>query len=465
MLSIVALNVNGLISKLNTGIIDVYLKSYDVICLSETLSDSVDLSNSYLHDFECYNLSRSSEQKFGGFHGMCILMKKHIYAYSERLYDTTSPSVIWVKFQRELLGYEFILGAVYLPCEGSIYHSIEVFDCLVQDIINIKSKFNAPFCLVGDFNARTGLLADYLDNDDNFVSDLLGLNSCDDSCLSPTCTDKLFVPTGRKNMDIKVNNNGSHVIDLCKCLGLAIVNGRLGDDNGIGNFTCFNKNGGCSTIDYAIVSHELFFNIQNFQVDLFDKCLSDVHCPIIMTLQSKHTHNQELVNDGRGETQSNTICDSSKPRYMSFKWGCENVNEYSDRLHSLTLQLSGIMKDIHGNASQELVDHCYSEICNSFLQAAQDIGVCKWKQSKLVQSSKEQHKVNSSSQVWFDAECDAARKEYLNLRNRLSRKIQLGKRLGVQVSDIGVLQSEFHLTSKKYKKIGKVQKEEVWQRF
>ena len=49
-----------------------------------------------------------------------------------------------------------------------------------------KSKFNAPFCLVGDFNARTGLLADYLDNDDNFVSDLLGLNSCDDSSLCRT---------------------------------------------------------------------------------------------------------------------------------------------------------------------------------------------------------------------------------------------------------------------------------------
>ena len=37
----------------------------------------------------------------------------------------------------------------------------------LQDSINIKSKFNVPLCLVGDFNARTGLLADYLDTYDN----------------------------------------------------------------------------------------------------------------------------------------------------------------------------------------------------------------------------------------------------------------------------------------------------------
>ncbi|XP_030839274.1 uncharacterized protein LOC115923141 [Strongylocentrotus purpuratus] len=258
--------------------------------------------------------------------------------------------------------------------------------------------------------------------------------------------DKSYMPIRRKNMDVKVNNNGSHVIDICKTLGLAIVNGRLGDDNGIGNFTCFNKNGGCSTIDYAIVSHELFYNIQNFQVDLFDKCLSDVHCPIVMTLQSTHTHNQEIHD-------VNTICDSSKPRYMSFKWDRENANEYSDRLHRLTLQLSGIVENIHGNVSQELVDHCYSEICNSFLQAAQDIGVCKWKQSNTARSHKEQHNVNSPSQLWFDADCEAARKEYLNLRNRLSRKIQLGRRLDVQVTDINVLQSDFLMASKKYKKL------------
>ena len=67
------------------------------------------------------------------------------------------------------------------------------------------------------------------------VSDLLGLNFSDYSSLLPL--DKSYVPTSRTNMDAKSNNNGGHVIDLCKSLGLAIVNGRLRDDFGIGKFT------------------------------------------------------------------------------------------------------------------------------------------------------------------------------------------------------------------------------------
>ena len=58
-----------------------------------------------------------------------------------------------------------------------------------------------------------------------------------------------------------------------------IANGRIGRDKILGKFTCHTSNGQ-STIDYAIVSTELFPNIVDFYVDVLDKCLSDVHCPI-----------------------------------------------------------------------------------------------------------------------------------------------------------------------------------------
>ena len=48
------------------------------------------------------------------------------------------------------------------------------------------------------------------------------------------------------------NSNGLHLIDMCKSFDLSIVNGRFGDDKEIGDYTCYNKNGGCSTVDYAI---------------------------------------------------------------------------------------------------------------------------------------------------------------------------------------------------------------------
>ena len=62
---------------------------------------------------------------------------------------------------KDVTGFELILGAVYLPCEGSIYHHHDIFSDIAQDLITVKSDFNIPVCLIGDFNSRTGLLDDF----------------------------------------------------------------------------------------------------------------------------------------------------------------------------------------------------------------------------------------------------------------------------------------------------------------
>ncbi len=48
----------------------------------------------------------------------------------------------------------------YIPCEGSIYHHPQIFENLAEDIVEIKDKYNGPISLIGDINARTGLLPD-----------------------------------------------------------------------------------------------------------------------------------------------------------------------------------------------------------------------------------------------------------------------------------------------------------------
>ena len=54
---------------------------------------------------------------------------------------------------------------------------------------------------------------------------------------------------------------------MCRCLDLKFGNGRFGNDNNIGNFTCI-SNQGCSTVDYCIASSELFPYFENFTVDI-----------------------------------------------------------------------------------------------------------------------------------------------------------------------------------------------------
>ena len=64
---------------------------------------------------------------------------------------------------------KLIIGAVYLPHEGSHYDQ-SIFDNLSTDLVYLKSNYDSPnICLIGDFNSRTGLLNDFVESDDHLL--------------------------------------------------------------------------------------------------------------------------------------------------------------------------------------------------------------------------------------------------------------------------------------------------------
>ena len=70
--------------------------------------------------------------------------------------------------------------------------------------------------------------------------------------------------TKRQNFDNIVNDHGKQLLDLCKTCDLRILNGRSKGDT-LGKFT-FHSINGISTVDYIIVSHDLFTSVQGFAV-------------------------------------------------------------------------------------------------------------------------------------------------------------------------------------------------------
>ena len=66
-LKCVSLNVSGLQSKLRLGILDHYLEKFDIIGLTETNTDSPELSNTRLSNFACYpkKMSNPSSTNMG----------------------------------------------------------------------------------------------------------------------------------------------------------------------------------------------------------------------------------------------------------------------------------------------------------------------------------------------------------------------------------------------------------------
>ena len=179
----------------------------------------------------------------------------------------------WIKIEEDLLGYEFILGTIYIPCTTSKYFEADIFEDISDDLY----KFDLPVCLIGDYNSRTGELDDLFNNQD-YIAEHFGLNEID--TIPDFIRNAQYESSFKRcNKDKTTNVSGRNLIELCKTHDLCIVNGRFGHDRGIGDYTCYTHNG-ASAIDYAIVSPGLLTKTNDFSVHDFDNLLSDTYCPI-----------------------------------------------------------------------------------------------------------------------------------------------------------------------------------------
>ena len=90
---------------------------------------------------------------------------------------------------------------------------------------------------------------------------------------------------------------------------MQIVNGRLGQDSGVGKFTTTNN----TVIDYTVASPELFTEIEDFEILDFNRFMSDVHNPMTFSLISK--------------TRESQSC-SSKQKITKIRWEGSKNDEY-----------------------------------------------------------------------------------------------------------------------------------------
>lgn len=152
---------------------------------------------------------------------------------------------------------------------------------MFNDIENTLLDNDLQACLIGDFNAHTGNVSEYVVIDNNIL-DVLNLQDDDKLPLNSLhILEECNISTIRCSQDKhKIDKYGNRLLDLCRSLELFFVNGRVGTDCGIGQPTCNNSN---SMIDYALISPTLFRSVIDFNVLTFDPILSDIHKPICFT--------------------------------------------------------------------------------------------------------------------------------------------------------------------------------------
>jgi hypothetical protein len=132
--------------------------------------------------------------------------------------------------------------------------------------------------LMGDLNARTKTLPDFIPNENNHHIPVPPPELYHTDCIKMKT---IF------NTDLRFNSYGTKFLDLCKNLPLRILNGRfLGDL--LGKFTCITPQGS-SAVDYGAVSPTLLNQVRYFLVSSPCLHLTD-HTPIELGLSVNCTY-------------------------------------------------------------------------------------------------------------------------------------------------------------------------------
>ena len=389
-----ALNVCGIFSKIQLGVIDELINDYDFVCLSETKTLNIP-SDEFL------NFAIFTSEKNNRNISLAILVNNKMSKKVLQINNCKSNCVLWLAVGSPV---EFILGAVYIPCQTSTYHDDNIFDEIELDIVNFRADYNVPIILLGDFNARTGILSDILEIESNiFHSDFLEVETNISQKL-----EMYGINSVRSNLDLITNNNGISLIDLCQSLDMKIVNGRCGSDKGIGNFTFCGPNGS-SVIDYCVVSTDILPCINKFDIGRLDKCLSDFHCPVSLCCNLSSS-SMESPPDLPPDCPEDFV--EIEHNYTK-RWIPENKFQFSTSFdESEILNLNANITELNGQqVDQNTVDSISNKLSNLFISTAQKVGMCK----KFKKSNKKPRK--HVNQPWFNTECESARKKYLDFKN------------------------------------------------
>ena len=309
-----------------------------------------------------------------------MAVKRPLTQYFSLIKQTSN--YIWIKIDKNILQLDkdILLCSCYIPPNHSPYFNPDIFPNLENDINFFKRDYFVV--LAGDFNARTGVEHDFINYD-----------SCNlaPGGISPPTTK--IAP--RKSFDTHVNDLGKQLLEMCNSLDLRILNGRCKGDS-LGQIT-FHGNQGSSTVDYIIASHEILYLFETLVIR--QPTPFSGHCQLITWTKidsSLLTSDEEILEDDF----------LSLPR--QFKWSTDSKDSFLSALNSV--EIKQLIHDF------ELLNFEHVGDINILVEKFVNILETAAKQSlKIVKQNK---KSKRNSQIWFDNECNRARKNLHRLSHR-----------------------------------------------
>ena len=280
-LNCVLLNCQGLatkrLNKLNNADFQNIFKLNDIVLLTETWTDKS--SCIAVNNFEVYPLHRQERKKASKRNsGGIILYIRNKYVSKDNPIFSSQDDILWVKISKSVLSSnkDLYICLCYVVPDDSNCQSLNEsknFDRSIESVVFVEDKsvnnFNLLIC--GDFNARSSINPDFVSGDECTHMNVLPEDYTPDQYMHRCSQDEGHT-----------NNNDLLLLDFCKQTGVRNLNGRVGDDKGVGRYT-FVGNRGSSVVVYVLASQELFTCIRHFEVQ--DPNIFSDHCIINFSIE------------------------------------------------------------------------------------------------------------------------------------------------------------------------------------
>ena len=183
--------------------------------------------------------------------GVCILVRNCLLQYFDfNIIERSYDGILAVKFDCKISHYCFLVVAMYLPPEQSVWgrDSVNFYNHLMKIVYEYENCDN--IILAGDVNSKIGNAQEYIPDIDDV--------------------------TPRKILDPTFNSHGKELLDFLKDSKMCVCNGRVTPE--FDDYTYVHTKGK-SVIDYVIVPNDALNSCKEFRVrtvkELLNLCSID----------------------------------------------------------------------------------------------------------------------------------------------------------------------------------------------
>lgn len=223
------------------------------------------------------------------------------------------------------------------------------------------------------------------------------------------------------------NSGGKKLVELCQMSNMKIINGRFGKDRGVGDITCQTARGS-SAIDYAIASSELLAFVSNFEIDEFDRCLSDAHRPVRLQLHRAERARDSTSVNNPGVRDSLGLPTTQQHPSFKVRWRPDLKEAYGKEFAANEMErLQNLLTEVENKFScqmmeQDDMDDLTELFKTNLIEPATRLHMAKlWKPSKHKQMKRQRE---ASNKPWFNSECKKKRKEYVHSCKKKAQRMQ-----------------------------------------